>query len=154
MFRGSQLNFASCAIFEPIGYFLFETLGIQQTSTVMAGIILALMPLITLITESIILRERTTLLQQPFVCLGILGAIIIVFLNSTQEGSNELKGILFLLLAVLSGSLFLAFSRKASASFSSMEITAFMSVTSAIVFNIINLSNTDEKTPSSKRKLR
>lgn len=127
------------SIFEPIGYFLFETMGIQRTSTVMAGIILALMPLAALITESLILRERTTSLQKLFVCLGILGAVIIVLRTSTQGGSNEWMGILFLLLAVVSGSLFLAFSRKASASFSSMEITAFMSVASAIVFNLINL---------------
>ncbi|GAA3413444.1 DMT family transporter [Paenibacillus hodogayensis] len=127
------------SIFEPIGYFLFETLGIQRTSTVTAGIILALMPLSALVTESLILRERTTLLQKLFLCLGIVGAVVIVLLNSTQGGSSEWMGILFLLLAVISGSLFLAFSRKASASFSSMEITAFMSFASAIVFNAINL---------------
>ncbi len=127
------------AVFEPVGYFLFETLGVQQTSTLMAGIILSLMPLFALVTESVVLKERTSYRQKLFLASGLIGAVVIVIMNEGASTGSEIKGIVFLLAALISGSLFLAFSRKASSTFSSIEITMYMSIVSAIVFNAINI---------------
>ena len=48
------------ALFEPVLYMLFETLGISMTTGVTAGVILSLMPIASCISETVILKEKTT----------------------------------------------------------------------------------------------
>ncbi|MBE6808159.1 MAG: hypothetical protein E7524_01680 [Ruminococcaceae bacterium] len=54
------------AIFEPVMYMLFETLGVSMTTGITAGVILSLIPISSCICESVILKEKTTALQKLF----------------------------------------------------------------------------------------
>lgn len=126
------------ALFEPAGYFVFETLGIEKTTTLMAGIVLSLMPIFAVLAERLVLKEKTSVIQKLFLAFGVAGAMIIVLSSSAGEGNNELWGILFLCLAMLCGSFFLTFSRRASSQFTTMEITYVMCIAGAVLFNSIN----------------
>lgn len=127
------------AIFEPVLYMLFETLGISMTTGVTAGVILSLMPISSCICESIILKEKTTFMQKIFLGIGIVGVIYIAVNTNTSDGQNTVSGIIFVVLAVLSGSLFMVFSRKSSSNFGSMEVTYFSATLGMIAFNAINI---------------
>ena len=127
----------SAAFFEPVLYMLFETFGISMTTGITVGVILSLTPISSCVCESIILKERTTLLQKIFLGIGILGVIYIAVNTNTSEGKNTVAGIIFLVLAVISGSLFAVFSRKSSSHFNSMEVTYFSAMLGMIVFNAI-----------------
>jgi drug/metabolite transporter (DMT)-like permease len=127
------------AIFEPVLYMLFETLGVSMTTGITAGVILSLGAITTCIVEAIVLKERATLLQKIFLGLGIVGAIYIAVNTNTSDGQNSVLGIVFLFLTILAGSLFCAFSRKSSKSFSAMEITYVSCMLGAIAFNSVNV---------------
>jgi drug/metabolite transporter (DMT)-like permease len=127
------------ALFEPVLYMLFETLGIAMTSGITAGVILSLLPVTCCICESLILKEKTTLLQKIFLALGIIGVAYIAVHTSTGDGKDSVIGILFLLLAIISGAFFMVFSRKSSSAFKPMEITYFSCMLGAAAFNGVNI---------------
>jgi len=129
------------AILQPIIYFIFEALGIKNTTTVTAGLIFSLIPLVTVVSEKIILKESANGKQKLFMCLVIIGAMICTVMSSTgSSGKSELIGIIFILIALISDGLHMTCSRKASRVFSSFEITYIMAITGAVVFNIINIA--------------
>ena len=126
-------------LFEPVLYMLFETLGIAMTSGITAGVILSLLPVSCCICESIILKEKTSFLQKIFLGLGIIGVAYIAVNTSTGEGNDSVLGILFLVLAIISGAFFMVFSRKSSSAFKPMEITYFSCMLGAVAFNAVNI---------------
>lgn len=126
-------------IFEPVLYMFFETLGISMSTNITTGVILSLAPISSVIFESLILKERATWLQKMFLGVGIVGVIYIAVMSNTAGGEDSIVGILFLVLAVVSGSLFATFSRKSSKHFNAMEITYVSAMLGAVVFNVINV---------------
>lgn len=127
------------AIFEPVFYMLFETWGISMTTGITTAIILSLTPISSCICESVILKEKTTLMQKLFLGIGIIGVIYIAVNTNTSDGKDTIAGIILIVLAVISGSLFAAFSRKSSAHFNSFEVTYFSAMLGMIAFNSVNV---------------
>lgn len=140
-FRKKPLKIiAAAALFEPVGYFLLETLGLKSTTTSLAGIISAMTPVTVVLFETIFLRERTSWLQKILLLVSIAGVTLVtVCTGGDSEGTNSLWGILLLIGAYISGALFLICSRKSSQAFSSVEITFFTTMVGAVVFNGINV---------------
>ena len=140
-FRNKPLKvIIATAIFEPVFYFLFETLGLERTTTSLAGIMSAMIPVVIVLGETLILRERTTIPQRLLLLLSIGGVTLVTVFSGNNEGNNSLLGILFLFLAYASGALFMICSRKSSGNFSAVEITFFTTMIGAVVFNAINVT--------------
>ena len=133
-------NIFMASLFEPVLYMLLETFGVSMTTNVTAAVIVSLSPVSSCIVEEIFLKEKSTLFQKFFLALGMFGAIFIAVNTSTTDGQNSLMGILFLIGAVVSGSLFSAFSRKSSSHFSPMDITYFSCMLGTVIFNAINIT--------------
>jgi len=127
------------AMFEPVLYMLFETLGVSMTTNVTAAVICSLAPISSCIIEEVLLKEKSSFLQKIFLGCGIFGVIYIAVNTDTSEGADSLAGILFLLASVVAGSFFCAFSRKSSSHFSSSEITYFSCMMGAFAFNAANV---------------
>lgn len=127
------------ALFEPVLYMLFETLGFTMTTDVTAAVILSLMPISVCVCESLLLKEKTTWLQKIFLGLGITGVIYIGINTSSTDGKDTPLGILFIILAVASGSLFLVLSRKSSKHFAAFEVTYFSCLFGMVAFNLANV---------------
>lgn len=127
------------AVFEPVLYMFFETVGITMSSGITTGVILSLSPISSCIIEQILLKEKSSLLQKIFLGVGIVGVIYISVNTNTADAKDSLFGIIFLVLAVVSGSLYSAFSRKSSRVYNSMERTYISVVFGVVVFNFINI---------------
>lgn len=127
------------AMFEPVLYMLFETLGISMSTAVTTSVILSLIPISSVVCESLILKEKTSILQKIFLALGVVGVVYIAVFTKSSDGKDSVFGILFLVLAVLCGSLFQVFSRKSSAHFTAFEVTYFSCLLGAVAFNAINV---------------
>jgi len=127
------------AVFEPVLYMLFETLGISLTTNIMAGTILALSPIFSCISENLILGEKSTWSKRFFLIIGIVGVLYITINTNTLDGKNSVIGILFMLLAVISGCIYSAFSRKASVVFAPIEVTYVSCILGTVVFNLVNI---------------
>jgi drug/metabolite transporter (DMT)-like permease len=127
------------ALFEPVLYMLFETLGIAAVSGITAAVILSLGPITSLICEAILLKEHASKLQIAFLIIGIIGVIYIAVCTGSTEGSSSVLGILFIICAVLCGSLFATFSRKSSRHFSCFEVSYFSCLFGTVAFNSVNV---------------
>ncbi len=130
---------ALAAVFEPIGYFTLETLGIGGTSTVLANIMGAASPVIVVLLETLILREKTTLLQKLLLGVSIGGVLLISLASGGSDGRNTVTGVLCLLLAYTSSGLFLMCSRRSAGRFTAIEITYFITLVGAVAFNGVNV---------------
>jgi drug/metabolite transporter (DMT)-like permease len=118
---------------------VFETLGISMTSSTTTGVILSLIPISSVVCESLVLKEKTTVMQKLFLLVGVIGVAYIAIKTGSNEGTDSFIGITFLVLAVFCGSLFQVFSRKSSRSFNAMEVTYFSCMLGAIAFNAANI---------------
>ncbi len=125
------------SLLQPLIYFIFEAVGIALTSSSQAGIMIAFLPIMTMLLAKFILKEETTQKQMLFILLSLAG-VMTVNINNFTTGMNS-NGILALFIAVLAASLFSVYSRKYSTEFSPAEITYVMMLTGATVFNGIEL---------------
>ncbi len=138
--RTSAIKYILLAsLFEPVLYMLFETWGVSLTTGITAGVILSLNPVSGCIAEEIFLKEKSTRLQKILLGIGIIGVIYVAANTSSTDGKDTLPGILLVLLAVITGSLFLTFSRKCSKDFNAMERTYVAALLGMFVFNFVNV---------------
>lgn len=132
-------NLLLAAMFEPVLYMMFETLGISMTTGITTAVILSLTPITSCIIEWVVLKEKSTWLQKLFLASGIFGVIYISANTSTSDGENSIMGIVFLVCALVTGSLFGVFSRKSSSHFAPMEITYVSCLLGTVAFNTVNV---------------
>ena len=126
-------------LFEPILYMFFETLGISMTSSITAAVILSLSPISSCILEWFIFKTHPTPMQGVFLACGIAGVIYIAVNTSVEGGESNLFGIIFMILAIVSGNMFCAFSKKSSDKYSAFDITYISCMLGAFAFNAINI---------------
>jgi drug/metabolite transporter (DMT)-like permease len=123
------------ALFQPVLYFVGETIGIKLTSASESGTFIACIPILTLVFSLFILKEIPRKLQVAGIIVSIAGIILGVLAKGMEATLNPL-GYAMLLLAVTSASLYAVYSKKAEA-FSSIEKTYAMMGLGAIVFTAV-----------------
>ncbi|MFP4660932.1 MAG: DMT family transporter [Halanaerobiales bacterium] len=128
---------ALLAIVQPGLYFVFETLGIEMTTSSEAGMMIALIPVFVTILAAVFLKEKPSLIQLPFIILSVAGVIFIVLMRDSSGQTGKLLGIIYLLGAVIMAGIYNILSRKLSLSFKPLEITFIMMWSGAVFFNIM-----------------
>lgn len=111
-------------IFQPILYFICEVFGVRLSPTSYVGMIIALVPVASLVLGRVFLKERVTLLQGFFVLLSVLGVVITT--GGARGEAFHLGGLLLLLGAVFSAGMFNVISRRMAQAFSAFERTYVM----------------------------
>lgn len=123
------------SLFQPVLYFIFETLGVNRTSTSEAGIMIALVPVVVTCFAAIFLKEIPSKSQIFFILTSLAGVLCIIFMKDHGNQSGSFAGILYLTGAVLCAAILNILSRKLSTSFKPVEITFCMMWVGAIFFN-------------------
>lgn len=137
-FKGKPLKqLLMLSFFQPIAYFIFETIGVKLTSSSEAGIMIALIPVVVTILAAVFLNEKPGRAQLAFIFASVLGVVFISLMSGSTNGSGRFAGLLCLLGAVLSGSIYSILSRKLSYNYTPVEITFVMMWTGAAVFTVI-----------------
>lgn len=126
------------SLFQPVLYFLFETYGIKMTTSAFSSIMIALIPVVCMISGIFLLKEVPRPMQYAFTVLSILG-VVIVALAGKADGTVTPLGVLLLLGAVLSSATYNITSRKISGEFSAIERTYAQTVLGLLIFLIIAL---------------
>ncbi len=127
------------AIFQPFLYFLFETYGLLKTTSGEGGMMIAMIPIFVTIFSSILLKEKPKLIQIFFILLSLSGVLFIQISKLNNGLESEVIGFLLLFAAVISAALFNIASRSASKTLKPYELTYFMMLAGAILFNVIYL---------------
>ncbi len=149
MFKKIQLNVTMkdawrilpLALVYPSLFFTFQTFGLAYASSSEAGIILATVPIFTLILASIYLKERTLPLQKASVLLSVSGVIFIFVMSGADTGSQSVTGIVLMLLSALTGAFNTVLARKLVQHYSFFTITYIMTFFGFIFFNIVAIGN-------------
>lgn len=81
---------------EPCLYFIGEQYGLKYSSSAFSGIMIAVIPIVTIIFAAVFLKERPSKKQWLFSALSILG-IIVITLVENSGGSITFKGFALLL---------------------------------------------------------
>lgn len=123
--------------FQPIAYFIFETIGVKNTSSSQAGMMIALIPVVVTLMAIFFLGEKPSRAQGAFVVVSVIGVVFIIALSGDLSGAGSLIGLAALIGAVITGATYSILSRKLSRHFSPVEITFVMMWAGAITFNVI-----------------
>jgi drug/metabolite transporter (DMT)-like permease len=137
-FKGKRLkSLFLVALFQPVIYFIGETVGINLTTASESGVIISSIPIVTLLFSALILKESPTRLQILGVSTTAVGILIMVLVKGIEASFNPI-GYIMLFLAVISYSLYSVYSEKAT-DFSSIEKTYAMMAFGAITFTFMAL---------------
>lgn len=81
------LQFALIALFFPILFFGLQAWGLLYTSSVEAGIMFAIVPILVAVLSNFMLGEQVSLKQVGFICLSIAG--VVFFLVISNHAANQ-----------------------------------------------------------------
>jgi len=123
-------------IVQPVAYFIFENYGILYTSSAVAGTIIAAVPVCCILMDVLVLHERVTL-KQVLCALGAIGGVALISVGGAMMVSA--LGMLFLVLTMLSDTLYYGISHNAAKRFTSFEMTYVMFIVGMVVFIPVGL---------------
>lgn len=118
---------------EPCLYFIGEQYGVRYTNSAFSGILIAMIPIVTLLLSALMLKERPSRAQWLFSLLSIAG-IVVITLSEEKGGTVRALGVVCLAAAVITGALCTVLSRKISDDFSVYERTLVMQLMGAVFF--------------------
>ena len=123
-------------IVQPVAYFIFENYGILYTSSAVAGTIIAAVPVCCILMDVLVLHEKVTL-KQVLCALGAIGGVALISAGGAVMVSA--LGMLFLLLTMLSDTLYYGISHDAAKRFTPFEMTYVMFIVGMVVFIPVGL---------------
>ena len=105
----------------------------MYTNSTISGLVLAVVPVVTIGTGALFLREYPTRRQALF-CIMPVAGVIIMTISGKELGVIRPIGILFLVLTLLASAAFKTVNRKAAREFSAFERTFMVLFVSAMFF--------------------
>jgi drug/metabolite transporter (DMT)-like permease len=128
------------SFFQPVLYFICETMSVKYTSVSETGIFVAFIPIFVMILAYFILKEKPYGKQAVFILISVSGAVFNVVMSGGFEYRGNPLGIMFLTGIVLTAGGYNILCRKSSEMFSSVEITFVMMWAGAVIFNVLHLT--------------
>ncbi len=142
--RRGLCDLAIVCLCQPILYFTAETFGVRDSSSSVAGVVIGAIPACVAGASAWALKERLSARQTISIFVSMLGVALIALTSGgagSEAGSGAgsgaqtgSRGILFLLGAVASATLYNIFSRRASRYFTPFETTLAMMLTGTVFF--------------------
>ncbi len=128
------LLLAVMALFEPFIYFIGETFGLKATgSPTLSALIIATIPLFTLVSGQIFYKEKITWVNIIGVIVTIPGILLMV-LDKGKFSVEYWWGIALLFLAVFGATGYTTIVKKLSDRYNSYTITTYMFLIAALYF--------------------
>lgn len=109
-------------------YFFFESRGIKFTSASHASMIIAVIPVVTLLVEALFFRTRISLLTIAGIMLSVVGVVFVVWRPGSAAGKATLLGDLFMFGACIAWVVYIILSKDLHKRLSEIAITAYQSL--------------------------
>lgn len=127
------------ALFYPIGFFAFQAFGLIYTTSVEAGIITAIAPILTALIAAVFIGERTNRYQMLAICLTVFGVIYISVHKGNISGSGNVEyfhflGFFLIFLSCLSSAGYTVVNRVAIRAFTVREISYYLMLVGVLFF--------------------
>ena len=137
-FKGKDLKTAGLLILAQLSYYIFESYGILHTNATISGLVLAVAPVLTVVTGALLLKEYPTKRQALF-CIMPVAGVVIMTVSGKSLGVVTPLGVLFLGLTLLASVSYKTINRKASREFDTFERTYMVVICPAVMLSLIAL---------------
>lgn len=146
-YRGKKIwPVLAVAFSQPCIYSICETYAVDLTSTMLASIMYAAIPVAVTIISVLFLHQRTNgkvLMGVAFCFVGIAACLMT---NSGVSLQGNFAGSICLAVMILSGAIFALISDKAQKSFTAIEVTCCQAVLGGLWFNLLALAESRDIT--------
>jgi drug/metabolite transporter (DMT)-like permease len=133
--KRDRKHFLLLTMVEPIGYFIFETLGVKYSTPNNVSLIIATIPIFSLIFAMRILRERANRYIVSGIFASLLGVYIIVSLQPVSYlAPKPVLGNFLTLGAAISAGIYNSLCRRLTQTYSPWTITYYQSIVATIIF--------------------
>lgn len=133
------LSILPMSLFYPLLFFMFQSFALQYISSSEAGILQALVPIITLILASVFLKEKTTFIQKFFLCLSVAGVIYIFLSKGANLGvETGILGFMLMLGSVFSNAINNILSKYKGGQYRAIDLTVVVILVGFLVFNSLS----------------
>ena len=119
-----------------IGFIVLQTIGLIFSTSVEAGIIFSIVPILAKIIAGIFLNEKTTIRQNIFMCVSV-SAVIVMFIFGTTDIQVNFIGLIVLLLSSISMAISNVFMRGVRALYTPYEIALCIALFGFVIFNVL-----------------
>lgn len=151
LFRVVKINFRGkgkrifwplfMGLMEPVIYFIGEELGVIHSTTIFSGVMIAVIPIVSIFAAIPFLHEKPTVGQVLFSFLSV-GGVIGIGMLTRSSGALDWIGVVGLIVAVVSAAAYGILDRGLSAEFTAFERTYLMIGMGAACFTPIALIRT------------
>lgn len=124
---------------QPVLYFFFENYGLLYSNATFSSVMIALVPIASLVFGALFMKERPTVLQVLCSALSVGGVIFMALLQSAQ-GAITIWGILLLVGAVVTAVGFNVISRRSAKKVTAFERTYMMFLVGTVAFGGVALA--------------
>jgi len=120
-------------LIDPVLYYMFESWGLLLTSAGFTAVMVALVPIISLLMGVVLLREYPRLMQTVWSVISVAGVVVIAMIGSSM-GTVTLLGVFALIGTITLGSLLTVLSRKLAEQFTAFERTFALFALAAVYY--------------------
>lgn len=121
------------AVFNPFLYFLGENFGLKYSSSTIASVIIAMIPVFSPVVAYFFFRERLTLINIGGLFLSF-GGVILMLITKNLSLSIDKRGILFLSEAVLAALIYSVLVRKLTFRYKPLTIIKYQNLIGVFLF--------------------
>ena len=121
-------------IAEPL-YFYFESYGIYYTNATFAGVILAVVPVVSMVVAAIFLKEYPSRRKALFSIIPVIG-VIVMTIAGEELGIIRPIGVVLLICCCISSAVYKTANRGSAAEFTTFERTYYVILVCTVVFTI------------------
>lgn len=129
------LLLASSSLFGIVFYFLFENIGLKHTTASNGSIIVAAVPVFTLVTESVFYKFKITKRVVGCVIVSIIGVVLVIFEKGSLDfSSGSTKGNLLMIGAMISWVIYTIICKSLADKYKGIVITTYQMLAASILF--------------------
>ncbi len=138
-FKGKNWKPIVLMLIVQVLYYFLETYGILFTNATISGLVLAVVPVVTIGTGALFLREYPTRRQALF-CLMPVAGVILMTVSGKELGVVTPLGVVLLLLTLLTSAIYKTVNRKAAEEFTTFERSFLVMANAAWVFSLVGMN--------------
>jgi len=133
-FKGKNMKPVILLAATELMYFYFESYGILYTNATFAGVMLAVVPVVSIFVAILFLKEYPTRKQAIYCLLPVTG-VIIMTISGSSLGIIKPIGVFLLMCCCLSSAVYKTANRKAAEEFTPFERTYILILACAVGFS-------------------
>ena len=128
------LHFMIASLFGIVLYFVFENTGLLYTTASCAALIVATVPVFTIIVEAVIYKVKINFANFILIIVSLVGVYLVISENGKVSFEGGLKGNLLVLAAMASWIIYTIITKQLGKSYSSLQMTSIQTLLSIPLF--------------------